>query len=109
MYLCLFLGFLLSSVFDSQVMATLLGVGYFLGVLFLSGILWPIEGMHWILQYFIWWSPLTYATKAMRCIMHRGWGITEPEVYTGVIASIVWINIYLILTLVGLKLKKAVH
>lgn len=103
------LGFFLSSVFDSQVMATLLGIGYFLGVFFLSGILWPVEGMHWLLQYFVWWSPLTYATEAMRSIMLRGWGITYPVVYLGFITTIVWIGIYLALTLLSLKLKKAVH
>ncbi|KAK6618806.1 hypothetical protein RUM43_013197 [Polyplax serrata] len=103
------LGFLLSSLFDSQVMATLLGVGYFLAILFLSGILWPVEGMHWILQYFVWWSPLTYATEAMRSIMLRGWGITEPVVYIGIISTVIWIKIYLSLTLISLKLKKAVH
>ncbi|KAL0277532.1 UNVERIFIED_CONTAM: hypothetical protein PYX00_004782 [Menopon gallinae] len=103
------LGFLLSTVFDSQVMATLLGVGYFLGVLFLSGILWPVEGMHWLLQYVVWSSPLFYATEAMRCVMLRGWGITEPVVYVGFISTILWIMIYLLLTLLSIKLKKALH
>lgn len=90
-------------------MATLLGVGYFLAILFLSGILWPIEGMHWLLQYVVWSSPLTHATEAMRSIMLRGWGITQPVVYTGFFATMIWIVVYLSLTLVSLRLKKAVH
>lgn len=90
-------------------MATLLGVGYFLAILFLSGILWPIEGMHWLLQYVVWSSPLTHATEAMRSIMLRGWGITQPVVYTGFFATLIWIAAYLSLTLISLRLKKAVH
>lgn len=90
-------------------MATLLGVGYFLTILFMSGILWPIEGMHWTLQYVIWWSPLTHATEAMRSIMLRGWGITKPVVYNGFISTLIWICVYIGLTLLSIRLKKAVH
>lgn len=46
------------------------------------------------------------ATTALRSILTRGWGITEPLVYLGFISTIVWIAIFLIGTMVALKLKR---
>lgn len=86
-----------------------MGVGYFLAILLISGIVWPVEGMHWTLQNVVALSPLTTASEAMRSVMLRGWGFAKPVVYYGFISTSCWIGVYLFLTLLSIRLKKALH
>lgn len=50
--------------------------------------------------------PLTLATSALRSILTRGWGLMEQEVYMGFVATISWIALFLIITMVALKMKQ---
>lgn len=50
--------------------------------------------------------PLTLATSALRSILTRGWGLMEFEVYMGFVATISWIALFLVITMVALKLKQ---
>jgi len=50
--------------------------------------------------------PLTLATSALRSILTRGWGLMEFEVYMGFVATISWIAIFLVITMLALKLKQ---
>jgi ABC-type multidrug transport system permease subunit len=59
--------------------------------LFISGILWPMEGMNVVLRYFCYLMPQTLAIESLRNIMGRGWGIERPEVFGGILISFGWI------------------
>ena len=98
-------GFLLSSLCDSQAVAMQLSIGSFYPLLLLSGILWPLEGMPAWLQPLARFLPCTAACQAMRDIMLRGWSLTQPSVYLGLISSSLWILIFLVLSFVVVKIK----
>jgi len=98
-------GFLVSSLCDSQAVAMQLSIGSFYPNLLLSGILWPLEGMPIYLRMLARFLPNTLACQAMRDIMLRGWGISQPEVYFGVISSSIWIMIFLVLSWMVVKIK----
>ncbi|KAK7868109.1 hypothetical protein R5R35_005552 [Gryllus longicercus] len=99
-------GLLISSACDNIMMATYLGMGSFHPLVILSGVIWPIEGMHSILRYISYCLPLTYPTESLRCLLLRGWGVDSPTVYGGFLVSVAWITIYVITTLVILRFKK---
>jgi hypothetical protein len=46
------------------------------------------------------------ATTALRCMLSRGWSIVEPDVYNGYIATIIWIVLFLSISLIVLKVKR---
>ncbi|KAF5291183.1 hypothetical protein FQA39_LY14425 [Lamprigera yunnana] len=99
-------GFAISCAVDSERMATYLALGSFFPLVILSGIAWPIEGMHYLLQMCSFVLPLTKATESMRSILQRGWGFSSPVVYMGFIAIVTWALIFLIFSIILLKFKK---
>ncbi|XP_067007044.2 ABC transporter G family member 23 [Anabrus simplex] len=99
-------GLLISSMCDTIMMATYLGMGSFHPLVLLSGVIWPLEGMHYILRYISYVLPLTYATESMRCMLLRGWDIRKPAVYFGFLTSLGWIIAFVVLTLLVLRFKK---
>jgi ABC-type multidrug transport system permease subunit len=99
-------GFLISAVCELERNAIQLALGSFYPTLLLSGVIWPIEGMPFILRYISLCLPLTLATSSLRSMLIRGWGILEETVYMGFIATIIWIAIFLILTMFALKFKR---
>jgi hypothetical protein len=46
------------------------------------------------------------ATTSLRSMLTRGWGFLEQDVYMGFVATISWIALFLIVTMVVLKLKQ---
>jgi len=62
--------------------------------------------MHYILKYISFLLPLTFASESLRGILARGREITEPVVFIGFIATLIWIVLFLIATLLVLKLKR---
>lgn len=99
-------GFVVSSLCDSEITATYFAMGSFLPILMLCGVCWPVEGMHFALRYVSYILPLTFSTESLRAVLSRGWDISEPVVYNGFIATVGWIVVYLISSLVILKFKK---
>ncbi|XP_071441834.1 ABC transporter G family member 23-like [Hetaerina americana] len=99
-------GFLISCACDDERSATYLGLGSFLPVIMLCGIIWPVEGIHYSLKSLSVVMPLTQATASMRSILGRGWGIDEPVVYLGFISTFVWIAVFLTGSFLMLKFKK---
>lgn len=46
------------------------------------------------------------ATTSLRSMLTRGWGILEFDVYMGFVATLSWIALFLIITMVVLKFKR---
>lgn len=99
-------GFLISCACDDERSATYLGLGSFLPVIMLCGIIWPVEGIHYSLKSLSVIMPLTQATASMRSILGRGWSIDEPVVYLGFISTFAWIAVFLTGSFLMLKFKK---
>lgn len=99
-------GFVVSSLCDTELTATYFAMGSFLPVLMLCGICWPVEGMHYILNYVSYVLPLTFSTESLRAVLARGWDISQPVVYYGFIATGVWIMVFLGSSLLVLKFRK---
>lgn len=99
-------GFVVSCLCDTDRTATYLALGSFLPMVMLCGIIWPIEGMHMILQWISYVLPLTLSTESLRSMLQRGWSIASPTVYSGFISTGVWIAVYLSTSILLLKFKK---
>ncbi|XP_063228570.1 ABC transporter G family member 20-like isoform X2 [Bacillus rossius redtenbacheri] len=99
-------GFVISAICELERNAIQLALGSFYPTLLLSGVIWPVEGMPIVLRYISLGLPLTLATSSLRSMLTRGWTIVEPEVYHGFIATIVWIALFLTISMLVLKFKR---
>ncbi|KAL1445882.1 hypothetical protein WDU94_003553 [Cyamophila willieti] len=86
-----------------------MGLGTFFPLAMLSGMIWPLEGMHWILRSVGWALPLTLPTEAFRGISARNWPITHPTVYKGFFSSLGWMGFFLLMTFVAVQFKKGLR
>ncbi|XP_030757692.1 ABC transporter G family member 20 isoform X2 [Sitophilus oryzae] len=99
-------GFVISAVCELERNAIQLALGSFYPTLLLSGVIWPIEGMPTVLRYISTFLPLTLATTSLRAMMTRGWSFLEPDVYYGFLSTIVWIVLFLTISLIVLRIKR---
>lgn len=99
-------GFVISAICELERNAIQLALGSFYPTLLLSGVIWPVEGMPCVLRFISLGLPLTMATTSLRSMLTRGWGITEPDVYNGFISTIIWIVLFLSISLLVLKAKR---
>lgn len=99
-------GFVISAVCELERNAIQLALGSFYPTLLLSGVIWPIEAMPTVLRYISICLPLTMATTATRAILTRGWSFIEPDVYNGFLSTIIWIVLFLTVSLAVLKFKR---
>lgn len=101
-----FLGFVIACFCENERSATYVAMGSFLPIVMLCGIIWPIEGIHPLLKYISFLLPLTKSTESMRSMLTRGWPISEPTIYYGFIATLIWISIFMSISILLLKFKK---
>ncbi|XP_038219569.1 ABC transporter G family member 20 [Zerene cesonia] len=99
-------GFVVSCVCDTERTATYLALGSFLPMMLLCGIIWPVEGMHKVLQWISYVLPLTKSTESLRSMLQRGWSIEVPTVYSGFVSTAIWIVVYLTVSILLIKFKK---
>ncbi|XP_034255216.1 ABC transporter G family member 20 isoform X2 [Thrips palmi] len=99
-------GFVVSCSVDNERNATYMALGSFLPIVMLCGIIWPVEGMHAVLKFISFFLPLTKSTESMRAMLARGWGITSPTVYFGFVSTLLWIAVFLTLSILLIKFKK---
>ncbi|KAI2799937.1 hypothetical protein BLOT_012148 [Blomia tropicalis] len=99
-------GLMVSAISDTENTATMLSLGIFYPIMLLSGAVWPIEAMNDYLRYFSCILPATIPTSSMRSIMVRGWSITHFEVYSGFLVTLIWIGIFLVISILVMRFKK---
>ncbi|XP_059488543.1 ABC transporter G family member 20 isoform X1 [Neocloeon triangulifer] len=99
-------GFVISAICELERNAIQLALGSFYPTLLLSGVIWPVEGMPTVLRFISQGLPLTMATTSLRSMLTRGWGIDEPDVYMGFVSTIIWIVLFLTISLIVLKVKR---
>ncbi|XP_050423020.1 ABC transporter G family member 23-like [Adelges cooleyi] len=101
-----FLGFAASISFDDERITTFLGIGIVLTQVFLSGIMWPFEGMQSVLKEISKFLPLTLSIDAFRSMTARNWGIFHPVVAKGFASILIWIFLAVGISILSLKFKQ---
>ncbi|XP_059488406.1 ABC transporter G family member 23-like [Neocloeon triangulifer] len=99
-------GMVISCLCENERTATYLGLGSFLPIVMLCGIIWPVEGMNYYLRTMSSILPLTYPTESMRSILARGWTMEQPVVYHGFITILVWVLVFSSASVIILKFRK---
>lgn len=99
-------GFVVACSCDTERSATYLSLGSFLPIVMLCGIIWPIEAMDKYLKWCSVFLPLTKATESLRSVIARGWTLGNPVVYNGLISLMVWIGLFMTISILVLKFKK---
>jgi ABC-2 type transport system permease protein len=82
------LGIVLTSVAKDQETAQMMMMTLMFPMMFLSGVMFPIQQMPWYMQDIAKFLPLTYASDAMRKVMVLGAGV--PAISTDLIIMIVF-------------------
>ena len=100
------MGLFISAVSDTENTATMLAIGLFYPGLLLSGTMWPLNAMNKWLRSFSTILPQTLPIQSMRVLMIRGWGFNYWEVVQGFVMSIIWIIIYLVLSVFAIKFRQ---
>ncbi|KAG8327644.1 hypothetical protein J6590_015677 [Homalodisca vitripennis] len=95
----LFYGLVLGLFFTSQRDATNAGIGTVNALFMLAGLVWPVEGMHYILRNVLWAIPVQPAVEAYRAIVMRDWHISHPVVYKGFLSTSIWTAIFILATI----------
>ncbi|KAM6916807.1 ABC transporter G family member 23 [Xenentodon cancila] len=98
-------GLVISAAIDDEQNANQAALGIFYPNLILSGIIWPVECIPYPLRYLSLILPQTYASESLRCIMYRGWGLSQMLVWRGFAVTLGWNSFFLILATVILKLR----
>jgi len=99
-------GLFIACFCDSVLAVSMVALGTFYPVILLSGMIWPIEGMHRYFQSFISYLPLTTPMDGMRSILQRNWDLSTESVYNGFFVATIWAIIFLILSMICIKFKK---
>lgn len=101
-----FAGLFLSCIFNSEIPAMYAALGSFFPIIMVSGFVWPIEGMHYLLQPISIILPFTQPIEGLRSIMHRGWDLSVGSVYMGFIAIVIWNLILFVFSILIIQFKK---
>ncbi|XP_050528283.1 ABC transporter G family member 23-like isoform X2 [Daktulosphaira vitifoliae] len=89
--------------FPVFVLLTLIGVG---GMCF--GMMWPIEGIHYLLRNVSYYLPLTLSTESLRSLTAKGLKVNHPSVYLGYMSILSWIVVFSLVSYLLLKIKRDV-
>lgn len=73
-----------------------------------AGLMWPTEGIHYMLRSISVYMPLTMSTESLRSLTAKGLGLEHPSVYLGFVSIFSWILIFSLASFIMLKLKRDV-
>ncbi|CAH1401161.1 unnamed protein product [Nezara viridula] len=83
-------GFLLTELFDSDRLVSYAGIGGTLAVFSLGGIVWPLQGAHYLVRSWVWAFPVSPAVDSYKNIASKGYNFMHPTVYFGFLSCIFW-------------------
>ncbi|KAL1131052.1 hypothetical protein AAG570_012289 [Ranatra chinensis] len=99
-------GLLLAMICDSFSSATFAALGSYFPLFLFSGMIWPMEGMHYVLRTIGYVLPLTLSIESFRAMTTKAWSIDNPTVYVGFLSSFSWTLILTVITLLAVKLSR---
>ncbi|BES98766.1 ATP-Hypothetical protein cassette sub-family A ABC1 member [Nesidiocoris tenuis] len=101
----MFYGFFIAALCDSFTTASCLAIGSYFPLFMLSGAIWPLEGMHYVMRYISMFLPVTSSVETYRSISARSWTITHPKVYGSLISLSIWTTVFAVMTAVMVKFR----
>lgn len=101
-------GFFTAIICRTTTEAAFLGIGTNFLLKFLCGLMWPTEGIHYLLRSISIYLPLTMSTESLRSLTAKGLGLQHPSVYLGFMSIFSWILVFTLVSFVMLKLKRDV-
>ncbi|CAL8072809.1 unnamed protein product [Orchesella dallaii] len=100
-------GLLIGILCPDEVEALFLGMFFYLPMMLLAGVIWPLEAMPDALRYFSYCLPLTLTCESLRSITSRGLGLLHPKVWPGVAVVSIWtVSFWIIALCIFRSLKK---
>lgn len=99
------MGMFIGSFCNEEIEAALLAMALFFPNVFISGVMWPVEGMPVVLQYISYGLPCTLTGEAMRSLFARGWSFFHPNVWPGYLTLVLYMLFYSFLTVLIQKFK----
>lgn len=82
------IGLLISTTCRSQVQAVQITIGFLLPSLMISGFVFPLDPMPWVVKIFSYMLPITYYLEIIRGVVVKGSGVSELWGYTTLLAAI---------------------
>ena len=90
-------GLLISCSCDRERTTVLMLMGSIMPSFYLSGMMWPLEGMHWVTRIVSYCIPTTQTLYSLRIILQRGSSLLSPDVYSGFLN----ISLFIVLNILG--------
>ncbi|KAL4131486.1 hypothetical protein QTP88_008794 [Uroleucon formosanum] len=99
-------GFFIGAICKDFIFATYLGTGSNLMMSFTCGLIWPLEGAHYLLRLTGPLFPLTAPVKALLAVTAKGWSFDSEPVYMGLISIFTWSGIMILGIFITSKVNK---
>ncbi|XP_065887981.1 ABC transporter G family member 20-like [Dysidea avara] len=100
------LGLVFSALLSTEEAALQISIAIFFPLLLVGGLMWPTEAFEDWLRIISYLSPVTYPADGMRSILLKGWGLGDEPVYLGIVVLMSWIIVFLLISCLGLQLRK---
>nr|AIN44128.1 ABC protein subfamily ABCH [Laodelphax striatellus] len=98
--------FFLSVLCDSERLAAFASTGTIVVLFTVCGTVWPVQGMHPVLQYFAWALPVQPAVESYRAISVQSRYLDHPVVYKGYLSVFIWTTIIVLSSFIIAQIKK---
>jgi ABC-type multidrug transport system ATPase subunit/ABC-type multidrug transport system permease subunit len=99
-------GFFIGAICKDFIFATYLGTGSNIMMSFTCGLIWPLEGAHYLLKLTGPLFPLTAPVKALLAVTAKGWSFDSEPVYMGLISIFVWSSIMILAIFITSRINK---
>jgi ABC-type multidrug transport system permease subunit len=99
-------GLLISCWCHTERTALLMLMGSNIPCFYLSGLLWPMEGMHWTLRKASYILPTTQPLYTLRAILQKGASLGDVQVFSGFAVLIVIISVNIIGCVIALRFSR---
>lgn len=99
-------GFMLTEIFSSDRLVSYAGIGGTLAVFSLGGIIWPLEGAHYLIKSCIWALPVAPAVESYKNVASKGYSLSHSTVYFGILSCAFWTVALAIISVLTAKIKK---
>ncbi|CAH1400884.1 unnamed protein product [Nezara viridula] len=98
--------FLLTEIFDKELSTAYASIGATVTVFMTGGIIWPQEGMHYMLAALSNIIPVAPVTKGLISIIARNYAITHPSILVGLFSNLIWTIVFTILAYIVHRINK---
>jgi ABC-type multidrug transport system permease subunit len=99
-------GFLIGAICKDFTFAAYLGTGSNIMMSFTCGLIWPLEGAHYLLRLSGPLFPMTAPVKALLAVTAKGWSFDSEPVYMGLVSIFCWSGLMIIFIFIFSRINK---